>query len=68
MDDLIEALNIFSKYMTQEQLKFPTWCTHDELNICCDDAGMLRKDILRLEELGFHTCDGGFESFRFGSC
>lgn len=64
MNDLIEALTIFSKY-TQD--KYPTHCEHDELMILVDPALVSDEDITRLDELGFFPSDEYFKSFRFGS-
>jgi len=65
MEDLIKALQIFSKYGNPA---YPTHCEHDVLWIC----GIYPKDVeeedrLRLEELGFFVSGGSFQSFRFGS-
>lgn len=65
MNDLIEALNIFAKYMGD---KFsPTHCEHDVLYVMCGDVSA--EDAVELERLGFLR-DEEFESwvsFRFGS-
>jgi hypothetical protein len=70
MNDLIKALQIFAKYMPNN--KYPTWCRHDELHVCCDPREVSKEDMLELNELGFITtdCDGEpeFVSFRYGSC
>ena len=68
MDDLIEALSIFKKYM--EDVRYPTMCEHDVLYVCCDRTDLPEKDVIRLEELGFVPPSGVSEcwsSFRFGS-
>lgn len=68
MNDLIEALGIFSKYAQPE---YPTQCAHDTLYVNVDPALVSGADRARLEELGFFTSgeeDRGFMSFRFGSC
>ena len=69
MKDLIEALIIFAKYMDPEQ-KWPTHCEHDILYVChIEEADVSEEDIKRLDELGFFPSEeGGFQSFRFGSC
>lgn len=66
MNDLIEALTIFSKY-TQD--KYPTHCEHDELMIMVDPSIVSEKDIAKLEELGFSpdNLNEYFVSYRFGS-
>ncbi len=70
MNDLIEALQIFQKYMP-EDVRCPTHCEHDTLYICCvepDDVSL--EDIDRLKGLGFFVPEEEdcFMSFRFGSC
>jgi hypothetical protein len=71
MNNLIEALQIFSKYGNPE---YPTHCEHDELTITpkiCPDT-VSHEDRERLEELGFFVSEEGgeklFKSFKFGSC
>lgn len=71
MKDLIEALTIFLKYGNQYA---PTHCEHDVLLVAIDPALVTDEDKARLEDLSFHAGDdnsdhdGGFYSFRFGSC
>jgi hypothetical protein len=74
MNDLIEALQIFSKYGNPH---YPTHCEHDELTISAaiDPEEVSYDDRVRLEELGFFISyvNGGcgeseFKSFRFGGC
>ena len=69
MKDLIEALIILAKYMDSEQ-KWPTHCEHDVLYVChIDEEDVSEEDTKRLDELGFHPSEeGGFQSYRFGSC
>jgi hypothetical protein len=70
MNELIEALQIFSKYGNP---KYPTHCEHDILyinsEICPDDLSF--DDRVRVEKLGFHvteeTGEKVFKSFKFGS-
>lgn len=66
MNDLIEALTIFSKY-TQD--KYPTNCKHDELMIMVNPSVVSEEDISKLDDLGFFPSDDHehFTSFRFGS-
>lgn len=67
MKDLIEALQIFSKYTNS---KWPTHCEHDELGVNVDPRSVSEEDTARLDELSF-TADEDkemFISFRFGSC
>lgn len=71
MKDLIEALTIFLKYGNPYA---PTHCEHDVLRVAIDPALVSDKDKARLEVLSFRAGeegsddDGGFISFRFGSC
>lgn len=66
MKDLIEALTIMMK---NGDVKHPTHCSHDELNIYPKIMDFTDDEMKRLEELGFMPNDmGGFYSFRFGSC
>ena len=68
MKKLIEALNIFSKYM--EDVDFPTHCEHGILFINCDSSIVSGEDLIRLNELHF-LIDGynfRFKSYFFGSC
>lgn len=66
MNDLIEALQIFSKYMDTQ---WPTTCEHDFLYVCVDAELISPEDEARLEVLGFHPDEnGGYCSSRFGSC
>ncbi len=67
MNDLIEALQIFSKYTNT---KYPTHCEHDKLTVVVDPEKVSPEDIKRLDQLGFNAddCDECFYSFRFGSC
>ena len=66
MKDLIEALQIFSKY---SDTKYPTCCVHDVLLICVEEE-ISTEDAKRLEELDFFVSEeyDGWASFRFGSC
>lgn len=63
--DLIEALQIFEKYIGDD---FPTNCSHDELWVCVDPSLVNSEDKRRLDELGFFESDEAFKSFTFGSC
>jgi len=69
MDDLIEALQIFRKYGNPD---YPTHCEHDVMYIYgIEPNDVSKKDIKRLNELGFFTNDDTgedlFQSFKFGS-
>ena len=71
MDDLIEALIIFRKYLSNTNRLCPLHCEHDELTVCdvhASDVSM--ADGQRLSELGFFADDDDdcFKSYRFGSC
>jgi hypothetical protein len=70
MKELIEALTILAKYMDAEE-KWPTHCEHDVLYVCnIESEDVSEEDMNRLDELGFipDEDEGGFMSFRFGSC
>lgn len=66
MNDLIEALTIFSKY-TQD--RYPSCCEHDEFMIMVDPSLVSEEDAAKLCELGFFPDDSNeyFVSYRFGS-
>jgi len=67
MDDLIEALQIFSKFT---DTKWPTNCSHDQLAIMVVGENDPSPDEkARLDELGFLWSDedDAWISFRFGS-
>ena len=69
MKDLIEALTILSKYMSEDVFS-PTHCEHDTLwivGVTKDDVS--KKDLKRLKELGIFWSNDhdSFISFRFGS-
>ena len=69
MEQLIEALQIFSKY---DKPAYPTHCEHDQLYICgdYDPEKMDPDDVKKLDELGFFWSDSddGFISYKYGSC
>jgi hypothetical protein len=66
MNDLIEALQIMSKYT---DAVYPTHCEHDVLYVCFDNSEVSEEDRERLEVLGFEPNDDeGFLSYKFGSC
>jgi len=69
MDDLIKALTIFRQYGNPE---WPTHCEHDQLYVDIHPEDVSPDHIKELEDLGFlvgsDDTDGGFYSFKFGSC
>ena len=72
MKELIEAFQIFSKYLTEDDygFKYPTHCEHDVLYVPgVPYDSVSDEDKKRLSELGFEKSEfEGFQSFRFGSC
>lgn len=68
MNDLIEALHIFKKYVDGEW-RNPFYCSYEELCIMqVDPDDVSKEDIARLDELGFFvSSEDCFMSFRFGS-
>lgn len=71
MNDLIEALQIVEKYMTDYQKKHPTGCEHDVLWLNVDVEKIAYDDFNRLGELSFFPSEefaGSLVSYRFGSC
>lgn len=65
MKDLIEALTIMLKH---GDVYHPTHCEHDTLHVYPNSMEFTEEELARLEELGFYSQDGGFYSFRYGSC
>jgi len=68
MNDLIKALQIFSKYTDTD---YPTHCEHDTLYICVVNAiDVSKEDLEELNTLGFFWSDEDdcFISYKFGSC
>jgi len=65
MNDLIEALTIFQKYMNSPH---PTGCVHDEMIVYCKQR-VSPEDRKRLKELSFTWKKDydGWASSRFGS-
>lgn len=72
MHYLIKALTILSKYLSEDNISYPTHCEHDVLmvpNVKPEDVS--EEDLKELEKLGFEPDKDlgyGFSSFRFGSC
>lgn len=56
MEELIRALNIFSKYMKNDyHREFPTHCEHDVLYVCGVDLERMDVDtVQKLIDLGFN--------------
>jgi hypothetical protein len=66
VDDLIEALTLLRKYANPQ---YPTNCEHDTLWVNVEAELVSPEDVRRLDELGFFAAsEGGFMSYRFGSC
>jgi len=63
-DAIIEALTIFRKY---DNPTYPFHCEHDTLTVCVDPFEVSRKDLARLEALGFDA-GGEYEDVVFSSC
>ncbi len=71
MDELIEALTIARKYMSESEAKYPTGCEHDVLWLNVDVDKISAADLERLEQLSFFPSEeyaGSLISFTFGSC
>lgn len=65
MEDLIKALQIMLKH---GDVKYPTYCTHDELHIYPNSMDFTDEEFRELEDLGFIPNDmNGFYSFKYGS-
>jgi len=75
MDDLIEALTIFKKYVEADDnyaKHNPTHCEHDVFMVCANikEDAVSDEDKKRLDELSF-AWNGEYDcwsSYRFGSC
>jgi len=70
MDDLIEALKIFRKYMNEDEYS-PTNCEHDIFRVAYGITPNIMPpiDVRRLRELSFIWDEdlSCWSSFRFGS-
>ena len=70
MEDFLESMNIFKKYMDKE-VYTPFQCEHDVLifTVTNDCDHFEEADIKRLSELGWEWDEefDCFSSFRFGS-
>lgn len=74
MNELIEALMIFSKYLTESHLndhayKWPTSCYDGELRVSVHPKNVSDEDLIKLQELGFYPDYywGKFVSVKYGS-
>ena len=71
MKDLIEALTILSKYLTDDEYFYnrPTNCEHEELYVSVDNSKISEEDMARLIDLGFIPDEdtGYMVSYRYGS-
>lgn len=71
MKDLIEALTILSKYLTDDEYFYnrPTNCEHEELYVSVDNSKISEEDMERLIDLGFIPDEdtGYMVSYRYGS-
>jgi len=71
MEDLIKALQIFSKYVKEDEGDSPTHCEHDIMYVCCgiEFEDVSAEDVKTLDKLGFFWGESdSFCSYRFGSC
>lgn len=73
MNDFIEALKIFLKYVDDPDDHSPFHCEHDTLYVCGidDETIVSEEDVARLDDLGFfksEDVDEGWISYRYGSC
>lgn len=74
MKDLIEALTILLKYVKEDAYaaNYPTNCSHDVMWFNVDPSLVSDEDKERLEELGLTVgngdYEGGFYSYKYGSC
>lgn len=71
MKDLIEALTILSKYLTDDEYFYnrPINCEHEELYVSVDNSKISKEDMERLIDLGFIPDEdtGYMVSYRYGS-
>lgn len=67
MKDLLEAFQIFNKYIPE--VKWPTHCEHDVMYVLCDPSIVSEEDKSRLKTLSFDPdrLEKCFRSFWFGS-
>lgn len=71
MNELIEALMIFNKYLTENDYayKWPTNCHNGEMRVSVSPNVVSTQDIIKLQELGFQPdfCWNNFVSVKYGS-
>lgn len=71
MNELIEALMIFSKYLTESDYayKWPTSCYNGEMKVSVSPNVVSTQDIIKLQELGFQPDYywDNFISIKYGS-
>lgn len=71
MDELIEALNIFKRYLNKEDYAYmyPTNCYNGEMRVSVHPKNVSGEDEIRLQELGFQPdyYYGNFVSVKYGS-
>lgn len=74
MNDLIEALQIFNKYLQKDTTnyhnQYPTGCEHDILRVYVEPDTVSDEDKERLAKLGFAPDYDlyNFKSTKYGSC
>lgn len=68
MEELIKALQIFSKYAEGYNRDYPTHCEHDELQVIINPEKVSDVDKEELDKLGFFPQDDYFVSYKYGSC
>jgi hypothetical protein len=68
MNELIKALQIFSKYVEGYNENYPTHCEHDELQVIVNPEKVSDDDKDELAKLGFFPSDDCFISYKYGSC
>jgi len=71
MDQLIAALQVFRGHLSGYQLTYPTYCSHEVLEVVCiDEPDKFTEEELKiLDAAGFEYDDAGtWKSYRFGSC
>lgn len=71
MNELIEALMILSKYLTENDYayKWPTSCYNGEMKVSVSPNIVSTQDIIKLQELGFQPDYywDNFISIKYGS-